>query len=150
MGGRDRLKARLSAIGGFVSMARGDLKSAAIALTWFKDNGAAFLRFLSACARGPGNLGTDRKDDQPEGSPPSQSDLAAAVRRARVENAERAEAITDLREVETARLALLENALKPVVALAQGVDLFDLALAQGDHPRLVIDVIAIIDMAADS
>jgi hypothetical protein len=95
-------------------------------------------------------LGTDTKDETPEGSPAPRSDLAAAVRRARVENAERAEAITDLREIETARLALLESGLKSVVAQTpEGVDLFDLALAPGDHPRLFIDMIAFIDLARD-
>jgi len=95
-------------------------------------------------------LGSDTKDDKREAAPAPKSDLAAAVRRARVENAERAEAITDLREIEAARLALLESALRPVVAQAPpGVDLFDLAVASGDHPRLFIDMIAFIDMARD-
>jgi len=30
-----------------------------------------------------------------------------------------------------------------------GVDMFDLALAQGDHPRLFVDMIAFVDMAHD-
>jgi len=95
-------------------------------------------------------LGSETKDDKREAPPAPKSDLAAAVRRARVENAERAEAITDVREIEAARLALLESALRPVVAQAPaGVDLFDLALASGDHPRLFIDMIAFIDMARD-
>ncbi len=95
-------------------------------------------------------MGTHTKDEKPSGAPPPPSDLAAAVRRARVENAERAEAITDLNEIERARLALLESALKPVVGEAPpGVDLFDLALAPGDHPRLFIDMIAFVDMAHD-
>ena len=77
-------------------------------------------------------------------------DLASAIRRARVENAERAEAIADLREIEMGRLALLESALKPVVAQAPpDVDMFDLALARGDHPRLFVDMIAFVDMAHD-
>ena len=95
-------------------------------------------------------MGTHSKDEKPAALPAPPSDLAAAVRRARVENAERAEAITDLREIEAARLALLESALKPVVGQAPpGVDLFDLALAPGDHPRLFIDMIAFVDMARD-
>ena len=95
-------------------------------------------------------MGSDTKGDRREAAPAPKSELAAAVRRARIENAERAEAITDLREIEAARLALLESALRPVVAQAPpGVDLFDLALASGDHPRLFIDMIAFIDMARD-
>jgi hypothetical protein len=89
-------------------------------------------------------------NDKPEIEPAVQPDLAAAIRQARVENAERAEAITDLREIEMGRLALLESALKPVVAQAPpDVDLFDLALAPGEHPRLFVDMIAFVDMAHD-
>ncbi len=77
-------------------------------------------------------------------------DLANAIRQARIENAERGEAIADLREIEMGRLGLLESALRPVVAQAPpDVDMFDLALAQGDHPRLFVDMIAFIDMAHD-
>jgi hypothetical protein len=88
-------------------------------------------------------------DDKPENVqvPP---DLAAAIRQARVENAERAEAVADLRELEIGRLKALEGALKPVIDQAPAdVDLFDLALAPGEHPRLFIDMIAFVDMAHD-
>jgi hypothetical protein len=89
-------------------------------------------------------------NDKPETESAAQPDLAAAVRQARVENAERGEAIADLREIEMGRLALLESALKPVVAQAPpDVDMFDLALAPGDHPRLFVDMIAFVDMAHD-
>ncbi len=88
-------------------------------------------------------------NDKPE-NPSAQPDLAAAIRQARVENAERAEAIADLRELEMGRLTLLESALRPVVGQAPpGVDLFDLALAKGDHPRLFLDMIAFVDLAHD-
>ena len=87
-------------------------------------------------------------NDKPELA--ARPDLASAIRQARVENAERAEAIADLREIELGRLALLESALKPVVAQAPpDVDMFDLALARGDHPRLFVDMIAFVDMAHD-
>ena len=89
-------------------------------------------------------------NDKPETELAPQPDLAAAIRQARVENAERAEAIADLREIEMGRLALLESALKPVVGQAPpDVDMFDLALARGDHPRLFVDMIAFVDMAHD-
>lgn len=89
-------------------------------------------------------------NDKPETELAAQPDLAAAIRQARVENAERAEAIADLREIEIGRLGLLESALKPVVGQAPpGVDMFDLALARGDHPRLFVDMIAFVDMAHD-
>jgi hypothetical protein len=89
-------------------------------------------------------------NDKPETESAALPDLATAIRQARVENAERAEAIADLREIETGRLALLESALKPVVGQAPpDVDMFDLALARGDHPRLFVDMIAFVDMAHD-
>jgi hypothetical protein len=86
----------------------------------------------------------------PKSSSATQPDLAAAIRTARLENAERTEAITDLREIEFGRLSLLQAELKPVVDQAPpAVDLFDLALTPGEHPRLFIDMIAFIDMAHD-
>ena len=91
-------------------------------------------------------------EDKPEGQPPpsARSDLAAAVRRAREENAERAEAVASLREIEAGRLALLESALKSVVREAPpGVDLFDLTLTQADKPRLFLDMVAFVEMARD-
>jgi hypothetical protein len=88
-------------------------------------------------------------DDRPD-NVPSPPDLAAAIRQARIDNAERAEAVADLRELEISRLKALESALKPVIDQApQDVDLFDLALAPGEHPRLFIDMIAFVDMAHD-
>ena len=88
-------------------------------------------------------------DDRPD-NVPSQPDLAAAIRQARIDNAERAEAVADLRELEISRLKALESALRPVIDQApQDVDLFDLALAPGEHPRLFIDMIAFVDMAHD-
>jgi hypothetical protein len=89
-------------------------------------------------------------DDKPDRPPAGQPDLAAALRRARIENAERAEAVSELREIELGRLALLESALQPVVRQAPpGVDLFDLTLAKGDRPRVFLDMVAFIEMARD-
>lgn len=88
-------------------------------------------------------------DDRPDNIP-APPDLAAAIRQARIDNAERAEAVADLRELEISRLKALESALKAVIDQApQEVDLFDLALAPGEHPRLFIDMIAFVDMAHD-
>src|ERR1700723_865038 len=81
---------------------------------------------------------------------PVQPDLAASIRQARVENAERAEAMAEVRELEIVPLKALESALEPVVDQApQGLDLFDLALTQSEHPRLFLDMIAFVDMAHD-
>jgi hypothetical protein len=88
-------------------------------------------------------------DDKPD-NVPVQPDLAASIRQARVENAERAEAMADLRELEIGRLKALESALEQVVDQApQGVDMFDMALTQSEHPRLFLDMIAFVDMAYD-
>ena len=88
-------------------------------------------------------------DDKPQ-NVPVEPDLAASIRQARVENAERADAIAEVRELEIVRLKALESALEPVVDQApQGLDLFDLALTQSEHPRLFVDMIAFVDMAYD-
>ena len=88
-------------------------------------------------------------DDKPQ-NVPVQPDLGASIRQARVENAERADAIAEVRELEIVRLKALESALEPVVDRApQGVDLFDLALTHSEHPRLFLDMIAFVDMAHD-
>ena len=88
-------------------------------------------------------------DDKPD-NVPVQPHLAASIRQARVENAERAEAMADLRELEIGRLKALESALEQVVDQApQGVDMFDMALTQSEHPRLFLDMIAFVDMAHD-
>jgi hypothetical protein len=88
-------------------------------------------------------------DDKPQ-NVPAEPDLVASIRQARFENAERADAIAEVRELEIVRLKALERALEPVVDQApQGVDLFDLALTQSEHPRLFVDMIAFVDMAHD-
>jgi hypothetical protein len=76
--------------------------------------------------------------------------LTAALRRARVENAEHSAALDDLRAAEIARLDILADALAPVVAqLPRDCDLFDIAVAPGVRPRLFIDQIGFIEMARD-
>ena len=88
-------------------------------------------------------------DDKPD-NVPVQPDLAASIRQARVENAERADALAEVRELEIGRLKALERALEPIVDQApQGVDLFDMAVTQSEHPRLFLDMIAFVDMAYD-
>src|SRR6202034_529797 len=92
---------------------------------------------------------TESMDDKPQNAP-VQPDLVASIRQARVENAERADAIAEARELEIVRLKALESALEPVIDQAPpGVVLFDMALTQSEHPRLFIDMIAFVDMAHD-
>ena len=76
--------------------------------------------------------------------------LTAALRRARVEEAERSDVIDDLRGAELARLEALQEALAPVLAqVPDDVDLFDTGIVPGDKPRLFIDMIAFVDMGRD-
>lgn len=76
--------------------------------------------------------------------------LKAALRRARLESAERGDAMDDLRGAETARLDLLREQLEPVFAqLPEDCDLFDLGLIQGEKPRLFIDMIAYVELMRD-
>jgi hypothetical protein len=79
--------------------------------------------------------------------PPS---LTAAIRVARVENAERSEVVAELRGAELARLEMLLETLEPVLAqVPKDVDLFDVGIAPGEHPRLFIDMIGFIEMGRD-
>jgi len=76
--------------------------------------------------------------------------LKAAVRRARVENAEQSEALDIVHGAEIARLEFLHDALAPVLdEIPDAVDIFDVSLATGSHPRLFIDMIAFVEMGRD-
>ena len=76
--------------------------------------------------------------------------LQAALRRARLENAEQSDAVVELRNAEGARLDLLREHLAPIVAQARAhTDMFDLALSQSERPRLFVDMIAFVEMARD-
>ena len=73
-----------------------------------------------------------------------------AVREARIEAAERSGVVVDLRDAETARLELLNEALDPLFKdIPAEVELFDRGISRGDTPRLWIDVIAHIEMGRD-
>lgn len=79
--------------------------------------------------------------------PPS---LTAAIRAARLENAEQSEVVAELRGAELVRLEILLEALQPVLAqVPTGVDLFDVAIAPGEHPRLFVDMIGFVEMSHD-
>jgi len=76
--------------------------------------------------------------------------LQTAVRRARVEQAERSDVTAELRGAEIARLEMLFEAFKPILAQAPAdVDLFDAGLSYGERPRLFIDMICYVEMAHD-
>ncbi len=90
-----------------------------------------------------------RKKAQPE-TPEPPNALKDAVREARIEAAERSGVVVDLRDAETARLELLNEALDPLFKdIPAEVELFDRGISRGDTPRLWIDVIAHIEMGRD-
>jgi hypothetical protein len=76
--------------------------------------------------------------------------LKEAVRKTRIELAEHAGVVIDLRDAELARLELLNEALDPLFAeIPPGLDLFDRGISHGDTARLWIDAIAHVAMARD-
>lgn len=91
--------------------------------------------------------------EQAKLDPPTQDEagaLQAAVRRARVEQAERSDVVAELRGAEIARLEMLFEAFKPILAQAPPeMELFDAGITQGERPRLFIDMIAFVEMAHD-
>src|SRR5438874_2962179 len=84
---------------------------------------------------------------KPEQNPPR---LKEALRKARVEQAERSTVVVDLHDAEVARLELLNDALDPLFEeIPSEVDLFDRGISRGETPRLWIDSVAHIDMGRD-
>jgi hypothetical protein len=76
--------------------------------------------------------------------------LRDALRKARIEAADRTGVVVDLRDAEVARLEILNEALDPLFAqVPERVDLFDRGISQGDTPRLWIDVVAHVVMGRD-
>ncbi len=76
--------------------------------------------------------------------------LRDALRKARIEAADRTGVVVDLRDAEVARLEILNEALDPLFAqVPEQVDLFDRGISQGDTPRLWIDVVAHVLMGRD-
>lgn len=76
--------------------------------------------------------------------------LRDALRRARIEAADRTGVVVDLRDAEVARLEILNEALDPLFAqIPDTVDLFDRGISQGETPRLWIDVVAHVLMGRD-
>jgi len=76
--------------------------------------------------------------------------LRDALRKARIESADRTGVVVDLRDAEVARLEILNDALDSLFSeIPAGVDLFDRGISQGDTPRLWIDAVAHVGMARD-
>ena len=76
--------------------------------------------------------------------------LRDALRKARIEAADRTGVVVDLRDAEVARLEILSEALDPLFAqVPDKIDLFDRGISEGETPRLWIDVVAHILMGRD-
>src|SRR6476661_3934558 len=76
--------------------------------------------------------------------------LKEALRRARIDAAERTGVVVDLHDAEVARLELLNEALDPLFAeIPAEIDLFDRGISRGETPRLWIDAVAHIAMGRD-
>lgn len=94
--------------------------------------------------------GKKRERDEETSGEPESGRLKDALRKARVEQAERTAVVVDLHDAEVARLELLNEALDPVFEeLPNDVDMFDRGLSRGETPRLWIDAIAHIAMGRD-
>jgi hypothetical protein len=76
--------------------------------------------------------------------------LKFALRRARLDEAERSEVIAELRGAEIGRLEMLKEEIAPIMAeVPESADIFDFGLTLGEHPRLFIDMIAFVEMGRD-
>src|SRR5262249_1308561 len=95
----------------------------------------------------------ERKSESADPDKPESEEaprLKEALRRARIESAERTGVVVDLHDAEIARLELLNEALDPVFAeLPPEADLFDRGISRGEAPRLWLDAIAHIAMGRD-
>src|SRR3977135_935338 len=77
------------------------------------------------------------------GDAPEAERLKDALRKARVEQAERSGVVVDLHDAEIARLEVLNEALDPVFEeLPANVDMFDRGISRGETQRLGIDALA--------
>jgi hypothetical protein len=85
----------------------------------------------------------------PSGSPP-QLGLKEALRKARIDQAERSAVVVDLHDAEVARLEMLNEALDPVFEeVPKEIELFDRGISRGETPRLWIDAITHVVMGRD-
>ncbi|BDV39116.1 hypothetical protein [Methylocystis bryophila] len=81
---------------------------------------------------------------------PRVANLSAALRRARLDNASRSEALSDIRGAEIVRLEVLRDAIGPVLdQLPDDCDLFDVAIAPSERPRLFIDQLGFVEIGLD-
>src|SRR5437870_2985725 len=94
--------------------------------------------------------GRKRKEADAERPSEPPQRLRDAMRKARVDHAERTGVVVDLHDAEVARLELLNEALDPLFEeIPPGVDLFDRGISRGETPRLWVDAIAHVAMGRD-
>lgn len=93
----------------------------------------------------------DSASEQPKAhAPAAVHTLRQAMRRARVDDAERTGIVADLRATSLARLEMLQEALRPLIAqIPADADVFDVGLMPGASPRLFVDMIGFVEMARD-
>ncbi len=76
--------------------------------------------------------------------------LKEALRKARVDQADRSSIVVDLQDAEIARLELLNDALDPLFEeIPAEVELFDRGISRGETPRLWLDAVTHVDMGRD-
>lgn len=76
--------------------------------------------------------------------------LREALRRARIEAAERTESVIAVRDAAIARLELVKDALEPVIRdVPEDVDIFDIGIVTGERPRLFIDMVCHVGLGDD-
>jgi hypothetical protein len=94
--------------------------------------------------------GRKRRNVEAAGASEPPQRLRDALRKARVDHAERTAVVVDLHDAEVARLELLNEALDPVFEeVPREVDLFDRGISRGETPRLWIDAVAHVAMGRD-
>jgi hypothetical protein len=94
--------------------------------------------------------GPPMSDVQSTASERQPTRLRDALRKARIEAADRTGVVVELRDAEVARLEILNEALDSLFAqIPDKVDLFDRGVSQGETPRLWIDVVAHVLMGRD-
>jgi hypothetical protein len=87
---------------------------------------------------------------EPDQGPPQSDKLRLALRRARIDDAERTKVVAELRGAEIARLEMLRDEILPVAAeISKDIDLFDIGLVSTERPRLFIDMIGFVEMGHD-
>ena len=91
-----------------------------------------------------------KEQDHKTAKPVPSGRLKAAIREARLAQAEHSDAMADVRAADMAHLEILGEELKPVLdELPPHADQFDFQIVGGDQPRLWIDMLVYVRMGRD-